>query len=252
MFRRIAERLAAGLVLRRHLPQKFGGGPILVSAAGGLKYLIRPIGSVDPMLLRVAERFVRVNTCVWDIGANIGLFTFAAAARAGGGGQVFALEADNWCVALLRRTARMAGDRAPVTVISAAVAESPGIREFQVAARARASNALVGYGHSQMGGVAELQTVITVSLDWLGRFLPLPDVLKIDVEGAEAEVLRGARSLFDRSRPVVLCEVAQANVTEVSDFFLSRGYNLFDADLADTTGKLARATMNTLCIPSSL
>jgi len=249
MLRAIAERLSARLVLRRRLPRQFGGGPVLVSAAGGLKYLVRPLGAVDPMLLRVAERFVQVNTCVWDIGANVGLFTFAAAARAGRGGRVFALEADNWCVALLRRTARLGGDRAPVTVISAAVAENPGIREFQIAARARASNALRGYGHSQMGGVAEMQTVISVSLDWLAGFLPPPQVLKIDVEGAEAEVLRGATALFSTCRPIVLCEVARVNVAEVSEFLLSRGYELFDADSADMTASLPRATLNTLCIP---
>jgi len=248
MLRRIAERLTGRLVLRRHLPQHFGGGPILVSAAGGLKYLRRPLGAVDPMLLRIAERFVRVNGCVWDIGANVGLFTFAAAARAGRGGRVVAVEADDSCAALLRRTARLGVDRAGVTVISAAVAERCGIREFQIAARARASNALAGYGHSQMGGVAEMQTVIAVSLDWLTGFLPLPDVLKIDVEGAEAEVLRGADRLFGRGRPIVLCEVAEGNVAEVTDFFHSRGYELFDADSCETC-KVARATMNTLCIP---
>jgi len=205
MLRRIAERLTGRLVLRRHLPQHFGGGPILVSAAGGLKYLRRPLGAVDPMLLRIAERFVRVNGCVWDIGANVGLFTFAAAARAGRGGRVVAVEADDSCAALLRRTARLGVDRAGVTVISAAVAERCGIREFQIAARARASNALAGYGHSQMGGVA-------------------------------------------RGRPIVLCEVAEGNVAEVTDFFHSRGYELFDADSCETC-KVARATMNTLCIP---
>lgn len=249
LLRRIAERLTARLVVRRHLPRQFGGGPILVSAAGGLKYLGRPMGAVDPMLLRVAGRFVHRNACVWDIGANVGLFTFAAAARAGSGGRVFALEADSWCAALLRRSTRLGGDRAPVTVISAAVAESCGLREFKIAARARASNALAGYGLSQMGGVAETQTVITVSLDWLASFLPPPDVLKIDVEGAEAEVLRGATGLFGRSRPIVLCEVAEINVAEVSDFFLSRGYDLYDADSSDVTGKLARAAMNALCLP---
>lgn len=252
VLRTIAERLSRDFVVKRRLPRQFGKGPILVSSSGGLKYLVRPMVSIDPMLLRAAETWIQANDCVWDIGANVGLFTFAAAARAGRTGQVIALEADTWCVQLLRRSARLCRERAPVTVISAAVAQSYGLRQFLVADRARASNALQGYGLSQMGGIAEVQTVVSVSLDWLFRLLPPPDFLKVDVEGAEAEVLRGGKALFEERRPTVLCEVARENIAEVSDFFLSRRYDLFDAELPNGSTRLREATMNTLCVPATI
>jgi FkbM family methyltransferase len=244
------ESLTRHLVLRRRLPAEFGDAPVLVSPSGGLKYLVKSLAAVDPMLLSFASEFVRPGTTVWDVGANVGLFAFAAAGKAGVSGNVFAIEADPWCAQLLRRTANLrAADRAPVTVISAAVAQQCGLQQFQLAQRSRASNALSGFGHSQMGGVRELQTVVTLSLDWLIEFLPAPQVLKIDVEGAEAVVLRGANALFAKSRPIVLCEVAEVNKDEVSAFFHDRGYRLFNAEQSGARSPIERATENTLAIP---
>ena len=45
------------------------------------------------------------------------------------------------------------------------------------------------YGSTQMGGVEEQHVVAAFNLDWLVSKLPIPDIIKIDVEGAELEVL---------------------------------------------------------------
>ena len=49
--------------------------------------------------------------------------------------------------------------------------------------------------------------VETVSLDDFSRDKRLPTVIKIDVEGAEAEVLRGARNIISPAAPVLIVEV---------------------------------------------
>jgi len=49
--------------------------------------------------------------------------------------------------------------------------------------------------------------VSCTTLDKLSKTHPAPTLIKIDVEGAESEVLKGAEELFTHSRPHLICEV---------------------------------------------
>ncbi len=251
MLRSLVERLTLHLVFQRRLSREFGAAALYVSPAAGLKFLAKPLAHADPPLLGLARDYVRPGDVVWDIGANVGLFAFAAAARAGPSGKVFALEADDWLIRLLRKSAALpAAARAPVVPIAVAVAEHCGLREFQLAVRSRATSALAGYGHSTSGGFRESRTVVAVSLDWLMDFLPPPAFVKIDVEGAEPEVLRGASRLIARYRPRVACEVPVAIRETVAAFFAARDYSLVDgaAPLSCRT-PLTLPVWNTVALP---
>jgi FkbM family methyltransferase len=202
--------------------------------------------------LALVRDFVHQGDVVWDVGANVGLFSFAAASRAGPTGKVFALEADDWLVRLIRKSTRLAApERSAVVPIGVAVARQCGLREFQLAARSRASNALNGYGHSQTGGFRETRLVAAVSLDWLLDFLPPPAFVKIDVEGAELEVLQGARRLIDLHRPAIACEVPSESRTQIAEFFFARNYYLLDAELpAARRTPLPLPVWNTVALPT--
>jgi FkbM family methyltransferase len=248
--RSLVERTARSASFRRSLPASVGGAQIYASVSGGLKYLFKPMESVDPGLCRLAREFVQRGHVVWDVGANVGLFSFAAAHLAGEAGKVFAFDADTWIVQLLRRSAAIQpSTSAPVEIIPAAVADSCNVRTFNIAVRSRASNYLQGYGQSQTGGVAERQTVICVSMDWLSERLPPPDVVKIDVEGAELEVLRGGIGLFQSKHPIVLCEVSAQSSPEVTVLLNSIGYTVYDGEALPTDRQaLAAAPWNTVAI----
>ena len=154
IIRRVLERLTRHLVFRRRLPAAFGSAALYVSPAAGLRFLIRPPGRIDPPLLLAADRLVKTGDVIWDIGANIGLFSLAAAVRAGDRGEVIAFEPDTWLVQLLRRTsAAQPATNAIIKVIPVAVASEISLRPFSIATRSRASNALAEYGSSQMGEV---------------------------------------------------------------------------------------------------
>ena len=153
MLRRLAERLSRDLTLRRRLPAEFGRAPILVTPSAGLRYITRRMDAVDPVLMGLAREFVKPGAVVWDVGANVGLFAFAAASLAGPGGQVVAMEPDAWLVQLLRRSAANAtgrfgaganhtGGRRLVAVLA---------HRFCLAERSRAANHLVRIRHDPDG-----------------------------------------------------------------------------------------------------
>jgi FkbM family methyltransferase len=226
--------------MKRRLPASFRRVPLFVSTEGGLRYLHPALGKVDPQLLEMAGELVAPGDVVWDVGANVGLFTFAAAARAGPTGNVYAIEPDTWLVALLRRSAGLEqGKRAPVNVLPVAISDTISVSRFHIANRARSANYLESCGSTQTGGTRETQWVVTVTLDSLLEQLPPPSVLKVDVEGAESRVLTGASKLLSSFRPRILCEVCQENGSTVSKILHSFGYILFDA----STDRLKRAPL---------
>jgi len=232
MIRTAAERLSRGIVVKRRLPQDFASRRLYVSPDAALRFWNPASHDYDPVLLGFVRNFVRPTDVVLDAGANVGIFTFAAAQSAGPSGHVIAVDADEWLVALLRRSAGLkAHGEADVTVISAAIAGEQGMASFSIAARGRASNHLTATGgSSEAGGTRETRVVVTTTLDVIAANTRRPTVLKIDLEGAEVGALSGAADILARDRPVVLCEVDAKNSKPVGDLFAQHGYALFDAD----------------------
>src|SRR5437016_1521015 len=117
--RTIAERASRNWVLRRRLPRDLGGRSLYVSPDAALRFWLPGGEHMDPLLFKLARQFVKPGTIVWDVGANVGLFSFAAAALAGEAGSVLAIEPDPWLASLMNRTSgcRVPG-HAPVSVLS--------------------------------------------------------------------------------------------------------------------------------------
>lgn len=193
-----------------------------------MRYLRPWMSSIDPDLLSLAAEVVKPGDTVWDVGANIGLFSFAAAMAAGASGGVLALEPDIVLTGLLRRSARSNHNMAPVEILPTALADEVGVGRFHIAQRNRSTSHLDGFGSSQTGGVRSTELVPTVTLDWLADHFPLPRVLKIDVEAAELAVLRGGARVLS-SGPTVICEVAGHNAVSVGNLLSDYGYTLYDA-----------------------
>lgn len=250
VLRTLAERLSRGRVLRRYLPERFGRDPIYVSPDSALRYWRRDLRCVGGDLFAFVDEFVEPGHVVWDVGANVGLLAFSAAGKAGPSGEVVAIEADAFCVGLLRRTARAAsGQRSRVEVLPAAVSDRLGIADFHIARRGKSANFLgSSKGSSQTGGIRETVQVITITLDWLLGIRTLPNVVKIDVEGAEGGVIEGSERLLSEVKPVILCEVSEDNAENVTDRLRSNGYRLYDFENRPG-GEIQRATYNTLAFP---
>lgn len=234
------------------MPRDFGGGSIYVSPDASLKFWKPNIRKADPALFDWASEFVRPGDIVWDIGANVGLFTFAAASRSGKAGHVLAVEADTTLAALLQRSARRRPEgHSAVSVLPVAVGGRVDVTSFLISERGRSTNHL-GHvaGSTQTGGVREATLTVTTTLDWLLERLPPPNVIKIDVEGAENHVLEGATQILSGVRPLIICEVHSANADLVAGTFLRHGYDMYDlaADRASRK-RLELPAFNTLAVP---
>lgn len=253
--RRILERASRNVRLVRRLPARFGRTPLHVSPGAALCYYRRLDGPVWRDLYEFAARYVRPGTTVWDIGANMGVFAFAAAHVSGSGGQVLAVEADTWSVELLKKSARHRQPHAArVEVLSAAVGERQCLQEFVVVERGRSGSHLssaAGAGASLLGSARETHPVVTVSLDWLQEQHGAPSAIKLDVEGAELAALSGASRVLAEARPAVFLEVYERNADAMTALLQDHGYRLWDISAGwEAPRPMQRAAYNTLALPA--
>jgi FkbM family methyltransferase len=251
VLRSALEQVTHRIVVRRRLPPPFAAARIYVSSEGGLRYLGRGMTQADPPLLRLAAEVIRRGDTVWDIGANLGLFSFAAAIAAGPSGRVLAVEPDTMLAGLLRRSAAANTGHARVDVLPAAVSDEESVARFHLARRNRSTSHLDGFGTSQAGGVRATQLVPALTLDWLAARFAAPDVIKIDVEEAEAAVLAGGSRVLGLASTII-CEVAARNSSAVRELLNARGYVLYDGDRpSGERVPVADAPPNTLAVRGS-
>lgn len=252
MLRKLIETLAREKTFKRNLPSQFGSIPIFVSPDAQLKYLKITATAFDTEILNIAKNYIRKDDVVWDIGANVGVFAFAAANRAGPQGQVFAVEPDIWLANLIRRSINLSQNQdLSISLLPTAISDKNGIETLLIARRGRASNTLVkAGGNSQMGGIREKQLVTTITLDQLLEVSPPPNFIKIDVEGAEIFVLKGAAQTLSTVRPIIYCEVSINNEIEATDIFKSSDYQLFNVESDGKLLPLEKCNFNTLACPT--
>ena len=251
MIRQLLERLSRGTSIRRRLPRNFGRRPLHLSADSALSYLKPQWAKSSEPLLRAASKYAAGAQSVWDIGANCGVFAIAAAHVAAPDGEVLAIEADPFLAALLQKSANeLENADKKIRVVCAAVSDQPGLARFLVATRGRSSNSLEQAGHrSQAGGTRYVQYVPAITLDGLLSSFTKPDLIKIDVEGAEVLVLNGAQKILETVRPLLYVEVGDEQNAAITDLLRRCDYRLFDGDKSDCV-VLKTCAFNTLAVPA--
>ena len=252
MIRTIIERLSRGRTIKRRLPSRFGRTPLYVSPEARLRYLKPGEGALDNNLLKIVDEHIRRDSIVWDIGANVGVFAFAAA-HVAAKGSVLAVEPDIWLAQLMRKSLSLKHNRTlGIQVLPCAISDRDGVAVFLIAGRGRASNALEAAlgARSDSGGVREKVTAPTLRLDTLLNYFSPPSFVKIDVEGAETLALKGANRLLSEIRPAIYIEVGGKENDEVASIFGKNCYALFDGAKPIQEQKSARScAYNTLAVP---
>lgn len=148
---------------------------------------------LEPGTSDVLRRLVQPGMTVADVGANIGLLTLVLAWAAGPTGKVFAFEPEGVPRANLEKMKHLNG-LAWVEVRDQAVGEKPGRLTFHV------SDII---GHSSLYALPDAEEAHTVEVEVvrLDDIAPAKrmDVVKIDVEGAELDVLAGMKGLIAKN-----------------------------------------------------
>jgi FkbM family methyltransferase len=147
-------------------------------------------GRYERELQRFLRETLRPGDVFYDVGAHQGFFSVGAACL---GARVYAFEPVEANLRRLQRNVQL--NDADVEVVAAAVSDAAGrlgLTRGQSSAQWR----------TEPG-----DEVAAVTLDDFARDHPAPRVVKIDVEGAELRVLRGAVRLLREHRPILVCEL---------------------------------------------
>ena len=248
ILRKIVEKLVRNITIKRKLPKIFGSIPFYISPDSQLRYLkINKYHAFGKSLLNVVEKYVNENSVVWDIGANVGVFTFASAFKAK---EVVAIEADLFLVNLLYKSKRLSKNKYKnIKILPVAVSDDISISKFEIAERGRASNSLTySNPNSRLtkGGVREVNFAPTFTLDYLLNFFIAPTLIKIDVEGAELMVLKGMEKILKDFGPMLYIEVGLEFVDEITDLLLKNKYQLYN----ELGQGIKKCNFNTIAIKS--
>jgi FkbM family methyltransferase len=149
---------------------------------------------------------------VIDVGAHIGLFSVCAAQLTGANGKVYAFEPAPKTNALLKKTISINHKESIVEPRSEAVAEKEGTTFFYVSdVDGDNSNSLVQYRQDKNLGRVEVKIT---SIDNFLKRKGISEVafIKIDAEGSEYRVLKGATETFQKLRPYAILALHPAGI----------------------------------------
>jgi len=191
-------------------------------------------GNVEAATQTILQQRLKSGAVFYDLGANIGLFSLLAARIVGPAGRVFSFEPDSEVAARLRRNIERNG-LTNVTVVQAGVWSNSCRRVFSAADSSSPDRGLGRFSKEGEGvnGVA----LECFALDDFIASAPAPDAIKCDVEGAEAEVLRGAARLLGDNHPWIVCEIhSEASGRDVRGILHEAGYQIKSVDASHILG----------------
>lgn len=187
-------------------------------------------GAYEPHVRRTLKALLRPGDSFVDVGAHIGFFTVLASTLVGPSGKVYAFEASPELVQKLQGN----GEPYPwLTVIPQAVWSESGSVSFSDPCKPEET----GWGKlAAVRNDGHVVTVQAISLDdWheSAKFTPIR-AIKIDAEGSEEFILRGARRLLATTRPFLILELNDQLLQEAGGGSMSlvsdlrnQGYRIF-------------------------
>jgi FkbM family methyltransferase len=166
------------------------------------------------------KRLCRPGVTFFDVGANFGYYSMLAT-RFGASSIAFEPDSANAETLLLHARLNGFGDR--IRLVRAAVFSYTGQLWLSPAGGERPH----GNAHVQSSELPEVGTVSVrcTTLDDFAASNTVPGIVKIDVEGAESEVLKGAVRIFESVRPLLICEVHdKLNEKFICSWLKEKGY----------------------------
>jgi FkbM family methyltransferase len=191
------------------------------------------VGIYEPDNVHVLVSLAKPDSFVFDVGANLGLMAIPVLARCPTC-TVVSFEPSPVTLAYLERTARHSEYAGRWQIVGKAASAHSGQVEFFAGPPER--GIYDGLRATGRGGQMRKMTVeaTTVDEEWDRLGQPAVSLIKVDVEGAEYEVLSGARRCIAARRPAILAEWAVANacnynrpVEQFYDLVRELGYQMY-------------------------
>jgi FkbM family methyltransferase len=217
-------------------------------------------GSIDPNEFAFLDRFLQPGMTFLDVGANEGIYSVFAASRVGAEGTVWAFEPSRRELDRLRCNLEI--NNLKVRVFPLALADCSGHGELRVAGyEHEGQNTLGAFVYAGVE-VARTEPIDLMRLDDVVEQNPPVrlDVIKVDVEGAELRLFRGARATLGRYRPVLLFEASDAalrqqgaSCEELLDHLRAQQYDLYEFDRNSglpAPATLAAYSANMIAVPA--
>jgi FkbM family methyltransferase len=175
--------------------------------------------------IRFVRRWLTAGMSALDIGANVGVYTIAMAAKLAGRGSIWAFEPSPESAALLRRSVAL-NQYGGTSVIEAAVSDRAGSVRLQTREDSEL-NAVAAEGRIADAGMAVPALILDAEMHRLAR--PDIDFVKIDVEGHERQAIAGGEDFFRSRSPLVMLEIKAEDDPDLRalELLQSMGYEAF-------------------------
>lgn len=195
---------------------------------------------------------------VIDVGANVGVYSFSAAARVGATGRVLAIEPFSGCVRCLEETCRV-NQLDQVKVFAGAASDRPGTAYLSLRSASELNQVMQEADPNHPDD--SLEPISCLTLDSLieSEQLQRVDLLKIDAEGHEMKVLAGSERLLQEFRPTILYENivgSEGNNLPVATLLQEKNYRLYAYQpcvqqlIPIDSGEEAQPNLNIIAIPA--
>ena len=189
------------------------------------------LGTYEVPIQNIFTQHLKSGDVFYDIGANVGFFSIIAAKLVGDTGKVYAFEPGEENAKSIRHNAQL-NSFSQIEVIEKAVSHTSGEGQLLLAEYSGGHALATADAPPDLAGEV---TVDLVSIDDLiaqNKIKP-PNFVKVDVEGAELDVLKGMRETIKTHQPTIIYEVDDGDRTgyerkyrELANFFESLNYQV--------------------------
>ena len=196
-------------------------------------------GVFEPYTTEVIKQNISNGDLVMDIGANIGYFTLIMAKGIRENGKVFSFEPEPKNFELLKKNVEI-NNYSNVILEKKAIGNKTGIAKLYLADRK--NNIFYSGMHRIFRSdlVSQISNPVSINIikldDYLQdlKFIKKIRLIKIDVEGAEFDVLKGMSKILDENKGIkIVMEFSSENLedygsnpSDVMDFLINKGFKL--------------------------
>jgi FkbM family methyltransferase len=185
----------------------------------------------EPKTVSWIEQWAKDGAVLYDIGANVGAYSLIAASR---GAKVVAFEPAHQNAYKLQRNIFLNKFDDRVTVVPMALSDEE--RVIQLDQEDSSFGATANFSASSPGKIAFGQSALAIRLDTAIKMfsLPPPSLIKIDVDGAEIEVLNGSKRLLEnQALKSILVEADERNEAQVKNILTQAGFKFSSRERMD-------------------